>query len=485
MNKYVYDKSKLPKPILSGGDEYINLYYKAWEMLFKNIDYIDKEGWKPQLTCMPGVGIVWQWDSCFMVFITNYSNNTVSALNNLDNLYRLRRKEDGYMSMAYDIETEKEAYGNRINPPLMAWAEWEAYLISGDSSRFKIVLPALEGMYSYIENYRKRIPGLYWFEDPGSSGMDNSPRGGYKSYDLKGSDLCHIDLACQQALSAECISNIYTVLGDAEKADFYAKEHQRICELINQYHWSSKAGYYYDFFSRSSTETKMKLINIKTAAAFWTLLCGAAEGEKASRVLEHLFNPREFYTHIPFASLSKDDLNYDETGGYWLGGVWAPTNYVAIRGLVRLEKRKEAKEAATKYLDGMCRTYQKPQYQSIWEAYAPERDVPATTEDGRSVRKDFVGWSALAPITMLIENILGFTFNAKSNTIYFDIPSVDESGIENMLFNGGYISVVCKKTEVGYEIEVSAEKEVTLVLCHDTQEIYKQKIIPGKHIIYV
>ena len=38
----------------------------------------------------------------------------------------------------------------------MAWAEWEHYLISGDCSRFEKALPALEGIYNFIEKNRKR-----------------------------------------------------------------------------------------------------------------------------------------------------------------------------------------------------------------------------------------------------------------------------------------------------------------------------------------
>ena len=115
----------MPIPVIPGHEDWTKLYETAWKTVFKNIEYIDKPGWKPQLTCMPGSGIIWQWDSCFMTFITNYANGTISAFHNLDNFYRLRRQSDGYMSMAYEIETEKDAYGERINPPLMAWAEWE------------------------------------------------------------------------------------------------------------------------------------------------------------------------------------------------------------------------------------------------------------------------------------------------------------------------------------------------------------------------
>ncbi|MBO7237631.1 MAG: hypothetical protein J6V45_06075, partial [Kiritimatiellae bacterium] len=37
---------------------------KAVSLAKKNMEKLD--GWKTQMTCMPGVGIIWQWDSCYM-----------------------------------------------------------------------------------------------------------------------------------------------------------------------------------------------------------------------------------------------------------------------------------------------------------------------------------------------------------------------------------------------------------------------------------
>ena len=446
MEKYRYVKDALPRPVIKGCDRYVELYYKAWETAFKNIEYIDKEGWKPILTCMPGVGIMWQWDSCIMTFITNYSNGTLSALNNLDNLYMLRRESDGFMAMAYNLDDGAPTYGERINPPLMAWAEWEHYLISGDSSRFDSVLPALEGIYSFIESKRRRESSeLYWFEDTGSSGMDNSPVSGYQSPGLNGSDTCFIDLACQQALSAICISNICKRLGLTDKADFYEKENKRICALINKLHWSEKSGWYFNFFARGWRGERVKFINSKTAASFWTLVCGAAEGERLRSVVSHMFNENEFYTKIPFTSLSKDDPNYDEQGAYWLGSVWPPTNLAAVKGLCKNNFRELAREAAVRFLDGMCKVDSDPAFGGIWECYAPEAYRPGTTEYGTFSRNDFVGWSGIAPITMLIENIIGMEFNAPENEVVFHMDGCCECGLENMVFNGNNVSVVCKE----------------------------------------
>lgn len=483
--RYIYNKDSLPRPVLDGHDRLVELYYKAWEKAFENIEYIDRPGWKSILTCMPGVGITWQWDSCIMTFITNYSNGTLSAFNNLDNLYRLRRESDGFMSMAYVIETEKEAYPGRINPPLMAWAEWEHYRVTGDRSRLERVLPALEGIYSFIENHRRREScELYWFEDSGSSGMDNSPRSGYMSADLDGSDVCHVDLACQQALSAKKLAEICEALGLSEKREHYLAENARICALINKFHWSPRARWYFDFFARGERGEKVKFINSKTGAAFWTLLCGAAEGAYGEAVREHLFNENEFYTKVPFASLAKDDPNYDPTGGYWLGGVWPPTTYAAVRGLAESGQRELAREAAFRLLTAMEKVESDPAYGSIWECYAPEAYRPATTENGSLVRSDFVGWGGLAPITMLIENIIGLDFDASRNTVTFDLAARQRCGLENMLFGDNKISVVCEeyKPHRGCSvITTDAEKPFKLVV--NTKYLWEPAIIevPAGH----
>lgn len=488
--RYRYEKEKLPRPIFDGREDFIRLYYKAWKTAFDNVEYVDKPGWKPVLTCMPGVGILWQWDSCIMTFITNYANGTLSAFQNLDNLYRLRDEKSGFMAMAYTMETEEPTYPGRINPPLMAWAEWEHYAVTGDGSRFARVLPALEGIYRFIEEHRRRKScDLYWFEDTGSSGMDNSPVSGYHSPSLNGSDTCFVDLACQQALSAKCLARICGALGEAEKQAFYQKENERICGLINRYHWSDRAQWYFNFFARGWRGEKVKYINSKTAAGFWTLICGAAEGARKEAVKDHMFNENEFYTKIPFATLSRDDPNYDPSGGYWLGGVWPPTNLAAVKGLCAAGYTELAREASFKLLDAMCKVDADPAFDGIWEAYAPEAYRPATTEHGTLVRESFVGWGGIAPITLLIENIIGLNFNAPENTVTFNLHARERCGLENMRFGDNTVSVVCteyRPFKGETVIETAAEKPFRLVV--NTKYLWEAVRIDvpaGKHVFRV
>ncbi|MFA6102419.1 MAG: trehalase family glycosidase [Victivallaceae bacterium] len=485
---YKYDRNVLPIPVYEERPEWIELYYAAWEIAFCNIEYPSKRGWLPQLTCMPGVGIIWQWDSCFMSFFAKYSNGSLPAMNNLNNLYRLQGK-DGFQSMAYVIETGKPAYGQRINPPLFAWTEWEYYLLTGDNSRVERVFPKLSKYYNWLKNNRTRSSGLYWFEDSGSSGMDNSPRSGYPSANLNGSDVCWIDLICQQALSASCLAKIAKLLGNKSEEAFFLSEHETLCTLINKYHWSEKHGFYYDVFDRMNPLLRHNFLNTKTAAAFWPLLCGAANETQINSLTEHLLNPDEFWTRHPIPTLSRDDSNYDPLGGYWLGGVWAPTNYMTTAGLKKQNRHSIARDLAVKHLDAMSDVIKNKSYGSIWECYSPDYIRPATkNEKGKLVRNNFVGWSGLGPIAMLIENIMGFTFDAQSNIIHWRITSSCAHGIKGLQFNGRTVSLLCGKSastgQRKINIETSKSFSVSIKIEGRDREL-SETLNPGKYELYL
>ncbi len=441
--KYIYRESGLPELICRDHPEWVEAYNTAWRLAFNNIEYPEKPGWKPQMSCMPGSGKIWQWDSCLMSLFGRYSNNTIPVMNNLDNLYRLQAPS-GYMSMAYRIDTESPAFGARINPPLFAWVEWEYYLLTGDDSRFEYVFPKLQKYFDWIKTNRTRSSGLYWFEDSASSGMDNSPRGGYRALHQDGSDVCFVDLACQQALSALHLGNIAGHLGNKDARERFCEEHAELAALINDMHWSEKHGIYFDLFARHEKAYRHNFVNHKTVAAFWPILSGVADALQVKRLLEHLNDPEEFHTPHPVPSLSRDDPNYDPLGGYWLGGVWAPTNYMVVKGLAQSGHGDAARGIAVRHLEAIITVMRDNNYASIWECYSPEYIRPANkVSPDDLVRKDFVGWSGLGPVAMLIENILGLSFNADENLIDWALCTRGRHGIKNLSFNGRKVSLIC------------------------------------------
>ncbi len=70
-----------------------------------------------------------------------------------------------------------------------------------------------------------------------------------------------------------------------------------------------------------------------------------------------------------------------------------------------------AHENARRLLAQMSETYKTFEPHSIWECYSPSAARPGQRVDGENltlVAQDFCGWSALGPISLFIENVLGF-----------------------------------------------------------------------------
>lgn len=437
-----------PRVICEEHPDWVRLYDEAWRVALKRIHVPEISGWKQQMICMPGSQNTWQWDSCFMAVFARYTNGLLPALANLDNYYTLQR-EDGFVAMAYNYMTGEPAYGERVNPPLFSWVEWESYLVSGDAARLESYLPSFVKLFDWLKANRTRPTGLYWFEDSGSSGMDNSPRSGYYAELLKGSDVCHVDLACQQALSAKCIASIARTLDSKQVAERFEEEYQTLKKQINDMHWSDHTRFYYDVFCRPKAIFHHNFLANKTVAAFWPMLAGIAEPHHVAGLVEHLQNPHEFATRHPVPSLSLDDPNYDPKGAYWRGSVWAPTNYMIARGLQVNGHGELAREIVGKHLDGMCEVLNSDEHSGIWECYSPEYALPATTERGDWVRDDFVGWSGLGPIASLIETMLGLEFDAAGNAVNWALDLDKRYGIEGIEFNGGVVSLVCNDADEG------------------------------------
>ncbi len=475
--------NNLPGFVYSDSPELIRLNKASFQIAIENIKELPGENPRPIMTCMPGVDIIWQWDSCFMALFSKYSNNVLNGLNNLDCLYNFQR-DDGYISMAYDIESGEEAYGERVNPPLFAWVEWENYLFNNDKLRLFRIYPILKKYFYWIKNNRRHPDGLYWFKDSGSSGMDNAPRGGRIESETP-SDLAHVDLASQQVLSANYMVKIAQELKLYSDAELWLEEAQTLSNLINKHHWCEKHGFYYDVFARKKDSDKHNFTGIKTIAGFWPVISNIADPEKIKRLVQHLVDPSEFWTSHPVPSLSAGDPNYDPKGDYWCGGVWAPTNYMLVRGLQLNGCRSIAKEITTKHLNAMAKVMDNPEWGGIWECYAPESFRPST-KGGGIVRDNFVGWSGIGPIAMLIENVIGLEFDAPENTVNWHLSAPCKHGIENLQFNGGELSLTIdgiKENEGRRIIKLKNTKEVKLVVYSmgNTYPELSEIFSPGKH----
>lgn len=488
----------IPVPIYDEHPEYNKFYYKAWELAYshiKNIPGMPQNPYMDEAFCDTQI---WIWDTCFMSLFCKYARDVFPGVESLKNFYEVLHG-DGRLGVVIPTENEPEWIGAKVgkpyevmihiadNPPLFSWVEFENVLMSGDNEYIKDLLYNkcfLQKHYEWIENLHKSISvkgvfaptcliaeklGYKW--EGARSGMDNTPRGRTGEHALKqrpnNPDMLWIDAICQQALSANMISKLYALIDDERN---YRMWHDKFIEkkkIVNEYYWDAKDGFYYDIDCKNHDYMKVKSI-----ASYWTLTAGIASKEQATVLAKHLDNPDIFGGFVPFVSLARNDNDFKPDGDYWRGGVWLPTAYVTLKGLKEYGFIKEARSYSIKLLEHMYRTYVDFEPHTIWEAYSPTESKPASNEmeSGELSRPDFCGWSALGPISIYIEFILGFhTINAFTKTIEWNKPDnvKGEIGIKNLHFGNIFTDIVA----LNDKCRVKSTDEYTLIINGKTYRI--------------
>jgi len=204
--------------------------------------------------------------------------------------------------------------------------------------------------------------------------------------------------------------------------------------VVNERLWCDKDAFYYDEY-RDGT-----LNGVKSVAAYWALLADIVPPERMERFVAHLDNENEFKRPNRVPTLSADHPLYCEEGGYWRGAIWAPTNYMILRGLEANGYDALAHEIALVCVDNATKVFNETG--TVWENYAPE--YPAAGRRGEEpVAKDFVGWTGLIPISMLYEYIMGIKSDPVHARLCWDVRLTDEHGIVDYPFGDTPVTLRC------------------------------------------
>lgn len=418
------------------------LYYRTWETASGRVrrgpegmvasPYLDENCYDDQ---------IWIWDGCFMVMFSKYAPHSFPGKETLMNYY----------APIHDGAPSPLRIHLRDNPPLFGWVEKENFVFSGDTAYIdKILLEKqyLQRHYDYFNslsngdrnegmspqpihiNVRRDsggdIIGYSWHG--GASGMDNTPRG----RDFGGAQgVMWIDAISQQALAASNIADLYLLRGDTIQSTKWTEEYNRLRDVINSRYWDDTDGYYYDVDVETGKPSR-----VMTPASFWAMLAGIPDSVRAERMIEKLRSEKFFGGDHPWNSLSRSDQDFDSiTGNYWRGGIWIPIVYMGTKALERYGYTALADSLAEKVVRMQARIYDNLDPHTIWECYSPMEDAPST-EHGRRVRQEFCGWSALGPISLFIENIMGFRHaDAMTRTLTWDLkPTNGTHGLKRLKF---------------------------------------------------
>ena len=298
--------------------------------------------------------------------------------------------------------------------------------------------------------------------------MDNAPR--EEAYDA------WIGISAQQALARDAMAELYARMGQPEGEAYNLSERERICADVRDFTWFEGEGFFFDL------DHEGEPLEAKTLAGVWPLLAGCATPDQAADVAAHLGDPAEFWRVHVFPSLSADHPSYESDGHYWLGGVWAPTNYSTIAALDRAGQRELARDAAANHLQALYRVYDDfvpdpsdlaPEAVgdgtfTLWEAYAPDALAPASRwDDSFYGRQDFVGWTGVGPIALLLEQVIGLHAHAPADTLSWRLARTDEHGVQGYRFGDQLVDLLAGARQDPADpvfVTVSTSDPFTLVL---------------------
>lgn len=453
------DRNALPEPIFDENPEWIKFYWRAWELAWDHV--IEKEGApaSPYMDEAFSTKTIWIWDTCFMVHFCKFAPQLFPGIQSFDNFY---------LPLHEGVPSTLKIH-HPDNPPLFAWIEHDYFRYTGDEKRIGTIIPYLQKHYDFIENatLHEKIPGAncpintqreangYCWNGV-ASGMDNTPRARDK-YD----EILWIDLLAQQGLAAKHIAALAEQIGQQDLAKIYLAKHAELKALANKYYWNEEDGTFYDILRSDPTEQ----IKVKTPAAYWPLLADFCNPNQAAKLATLADDPLQgFGGDIPWPSVTPDDQDFDPDGCYWRGGVWLPMVYMATCALRENGYNEIADRLAERTLEHMYKTWKTFEPHTIWEAYSPTLPKPATnkTEDpGDFSRPDFCGWSALGPISLFIESVIGLhSADCITKTLHWRIHRSTRHGINRFRFG----DIVCDLLYENGQCTVSASAPFTLII---------------------
>lgn len=429
-------RTLLPEPFWPACPEVIESYWKIWELEYAYLHQVTKEnGFVSPFLEPPFNGDIFMWDACFTSLMDRYGHRAFDFIRTLDNFY-CKQHKDGYISRQLSISAGRERFEkfnfSSTGPNLMPWPEWEYFLSFGDKDRLQKVFPPLLAYYQWYRTYRTWQDGSY-FSSGWGSGMDNQPRlpqGDEFDPRFSHGFVSWIDITLQQLFVGKILLQMADVLDRQRDVENIDIEIKKLTGYVQKNMWDEKTAFFYDRY-RDGT-----LNYVKSIAAYWSLLAEVVPPGKVDDFIYHLENPDEFARLHRVPTLSADSPHYEPMDGYWCGPVWAPTNYMVVRGLTKYGRDSLAHEIALNHVTNVAKVYK--QTGTFWENYS------ADTLRGTAM-KDFVDWNGLIPVNNLFEYVFGIRPDVPNNTLLIDVRLTDEYGIKKYPFGkDGQLDIFCK-----------------------------------------
>ena len=186
--------------ILGGPPRAYDCYWRAWELAFGNLKHPTAENDFVSNYCDTAFnGNLFMWDSSFVTCFGGYGRRAFDFQKTLDNFYR-KQHPDGFICREIS-ETDGQDTFHRFDPSstgpnVLAWAEWNDYLKTGDRQTAGSGLsapgglPPMDAHLSHLAGWLVLVDRLGLRDGQPAPGRECRPsRLGARPHDLGGRDL--------------------------------------------------------------------------------------------------------------------------------------------------------------------------------------------------------------------------------------------------------------------------------------------------------
>jgi hypothetical protein len=238
----------------------------------------------------------------------------------------------------------------------------DAYVeATSDTGFLKECLDALRKQIGWFEKNRAAPGGGFYYLDviqkTWESGMDEGIR-----YDQRPpAAAASVDATSHAFMLYEHAARWSERLGQPHAAwDDKAKALQ---QFIQKELWDAQTGFFYDsWIVREPSRRHLAF------EGMWPVVVGAATDAQAKRVIEHLLNPKEFFTPHPIATVAMSDPKFELR--MWRGPAWNCMTYWAARGCLRYGHNAAARRLLEAALDATAVQFRRTG--TVWEFYHPQ-----------------------------------------------------------------------------------------------------------------
>ncbi len=225
------------------------------------------------------------------------------------------------------------------------------------------------------------------------SGMDDSPMYTGVPFNREKNTLELQDVGLTSLYIADCnaLAEMAGILGRKGERRELQERSRRLAKKMGEL-WHYGTGFYLN--RRTDTgEFSFRL----SPTLFYPLLAKIPSAKQAKSMMEHFFDPREFYGEWMLPSIARNDPDFLRQR-YWKGAIWPPLNFLTYLSLRHYGFRDAQRRLAEKSLRLLLDEWNRKGYVS--ENYS---SITGTGDDSRLSSDRFHSWGALFGIISFIE----------------------------------------------------------------------------------